>query len=311
MPPKGPLLGTGSAPADLALHGTKAMGSGDRQKGGGGGQQGQNKRQDDDEQGEGLSSDQASFRGGSPINLSETLTIHAAVSHLQGLSEATTLSAVQLTEFKSLLNRHRPRPLDNERPPAGGNAYVVGGLGEATWFSVNRDHDLNEAELLAEFEQETAVPEQLEEAVRRPFVNLPDDLAPRSAHDEARLFLLTTDPRQGFAPEGIAAWVAECRNGLRLERSRETNFDFVESDTGRGWHIAPARSHAARPIAELQHAVQNAATAGADLLIDATKYLKVDGTLGVAMRELSKTQGKNRVMLVTGPAKQVLATQAA
>jgi hypothetical protein len=300
--PKGPTLGTLAPKADNSVHAMKATGSGAHSNGGATKDKRQGSGENDSDEPEQQPGDSAMLRGGYSAQ-SERLTIHAAISHFQGSSEATTLSAAQLSEFKSLLNKHRP-PVQRDLQPAS-NAYVVGGLGESTWFSVNSDRSDDEEKLLREFRQNPAV-KPLTPAKPRPFVNLPPELAPQSAAEEELLFLLTTDPRAGFAPEGVAAYIAWCKHGLELERPHNATSDFRDSKSKQSWNVAPIRETAPRPISEIQAAVSIADANSAFLLADAAHLEQLEGTLGKAVRELAATESDTRILVVLGPTDHVL-----
>ena len=123
-------------------------------------------------------------------------------------------------------------------------------------------------------------------------VDLAAELRPRTPGDELHLHELVTDPRAGFAPEGVVAWNAERKKRIRLQRSLQGRNDFTEAGNGARWWVVVANSEEQSP-AILRRAAREADLAGINLLIDA-QPAATSMKIGSAVRDLSTAHPKVR-----------------
>jgi hypothetical protein len=292
-------------PASATLHGTKAAGGGQHQKGGATRENSGSGLISEELNGNAMFGDMAYLGGGAGL-INESSTIHAAIAHRLGESEPVRLSSAQLAEFKKLFDKNY-----SQRPVASieRNAYIPNDFSDNEWLALGDDASISE-NFLAEFGADVPIV-PLTPALRRPFVEFPPEFSPQSAQDEAMLLRYTADPRAGFAPEGVPAFLAWMQYGLELDRTGHGTFDFVDAQSGEGWHVVPVRHNAAKPIGELQNAVKNAAAQNAHLLFDASHLTTIDGQLGNAVNEFVKSARTNRVEVIHGPTRMILSSAAA
>ena len=118
---------------------------------------------------------------------------------------------------------------------------------------------------------------------------------PASAR-ERRLAELALDPRRGVAPEGVAAYEAECQEGLCLQRCPTGEHDFVD-ETGAAWDVVAPTS----PLG--LEATLRALQAHANLILSLQKLNAGECRGAVALaRRVSAAPGARRLIALEADA---------
>ena len=320
-PPAAPSSGssTGKAvSAPIGLNATKGSGG----AGGNGGGKGGNKNDNNGEvlveetENNSLGFDRTGMSTANEFGIGK-MTMQAALSHLRKNGEVMAPSPSELSALKKALKEHGLG--------AGGGARIdhfdatqaaIEHLGELD-ADLDLDLDLpfqDRADLddLSLDEFDSHLFDELDPSLgigMGPFsdrgilmparafgaVHIAEEFRPKSMSDKEHLDALVTDPRAGFAPEGLAAWELEHSEGIALTRAMSGRSDFTDVESGMLWSVVPLNARDENFV-DLARSAKDADVGKANLIVDASA-IKPTPRLVTAIRTVSATHPKIRVHL--------------